>query len=123
MGIRELDSIDLSISSDEKKPMADNSYLKNLASKKTEIELLMTISNVGEVLKQDYEYTKENIGRRLTENVEILNNCISNLKGNKTSEIERDVTLIKKAADIVLKCSQIVDQGENSTRLAESISV
>lgn len=69
MGIRELDSIDLSISSDEKKPMTDNNYLKNLASKKTEIELLMTISNVGEVLKQDYEYTKENIGRRLTENV------------------------------------------------------
>lgn len=69
LGIRELDSIDLSITSDDKKPIADNSYLKNLASKKTEIELLMTISNVGEALKQDYEYTKENIGRRLTENV------------------------------------------------------
>lgn len=103
--------------------MADNNYLKNLASKKTEIELLMTISNVGEGLKQDYEYTKDNIGRRLAENVEILNNCISALKGNKTNEIERDVILIKKAADIVLKCSQIVDQAENSTRLAESISV
>ncbi len=49
--------------------MTDNNYLKNLASKKAEIELLMTISNVGEVLKQDYEYTKENIGRRLSENV------------------------------------------------------
>jgi hypothetical protein len=82
----------------------------------------MTISNVGEVLKQDYEYTKENIGRRLNENVEILNNCISALRGNKSSEIERDVSLIKKAADIVLKCSQIVDQGEKSKQIAESIS-
>lgn len=46
--------------------MIDNNYLKNLSNKKKDIELLMKISNVGEVLKQDYEYTKENIGRRLS---------------------------------------------------------
>lgn len=58
----------------------------------------MKISNVGETLQQDYEFTKENIGRRLTENVEILNNCIGALRENKTSEIERDLSLIKRAA-------------------------
>jgi hypothetical protein len=121
-GIRELDSIDMTITSDEKKSVNDNNYLKSLSSKKAEIELLMTISNVGEVLKQDYEYTKENIGRRLAENVEILNNCISALRGNKSHEIERDVNIIKKSSEIVLKCAQLVDQTENSKKIAESIT-
>jgi hypothetical protein len=98
MGIRELDKIDISITSGDNRPMIDKDYLKDLASKKAEIELLMKIRNVGDVLKQDYEYTKENIGRRLIENVGILNNCINALKENKTNEIERDLNLIKRAA-------------------------
>ncbi len=123
MGIRELDKIDISISSGDSSPMIDKDYLKDLASKKAEIELLMKISNVEDVLRQDYQYTKENIGRRLIENVEILNNCINALKENKTNEIERDVNLIRRAAQMVLKCSQCVQQGENYKHLAESISV
>lgn len=54
MGIRELDKIDISISSGDSSPMIDKDYLKDLASKKAEIELLMKISNVEDVLRQDY---------------------------------------------------------------------
>jgi hypothetical protein len=75
---------------------------------------------LGENLAEDYKYAKEYIGRRLRENVEILKNCIEALKSNRSDEINKNLDNIKKAAHMVLQCSQIVDQTDG-IEIAESI--
>jgi tRNA threonylcarbamoyladenosine modification (KEOPS) complex Cgi121 subunit len=62
------------------------------------------------------------MARRLKENVEILNNCINALRSNNNAEIDRNVDIIKKASEIVLKCSQIVDHAEDKQEIAETIT-
>ena len=82
--------------------------------------MLMKIENLQENLAEDYKYAKESIGRRLRENVEILKNCISALKSDKSDEINKNLDNIKKATNIVLQCSQIVDENDG-LEIAESI--
>jgi hypothetical protein len=65
---------------------------------------------LGENLAEDYKYAIENIRRRLIENVEILKNCIDALKSDRSDEINKNLDNIKKAAHMVLQCSQIVDR-------------
>lgn len=74
----------------------------------------MGISNVKEILEKDFIYAKENIARKLKENVEILNECINGLRSGKSEEIDRNINRIKRACDIVIKCSQLVDNADNS---------
>jgi sugar-specific transcriptional regulator TrmB len=72
-------------------------------------------------LKEDYEYAKENISRKLKDNVEILKSCILALKTNKNDEIYKNLENIKKATAVVVQCSKIVDDSENSLEIAQSI--
>ena len=65
----------------------------------------MGISNVKEILEKDFMYAKENVARKLKQNVEILNECINGLRSRKSEEIDRNINQIKRACDIVLKCS------------------
>jgi hypothetical protein len=71
--------------------------------------MLMKIENLQENLADDYKYAKESLGRKLRENEEILKNCIIALNNDKSDEINRNLDNIKKAINIVLQCSQIVD--------------
>ena len=87
----------------------DKEELKN---KKRQIEMLIKIENLEENLAEDYKFAKESIGRRLRENVEILRSCIAALKSDKSDEINKNLDNIKKATNMVLQCSQIVDQGD-----------
>ena len=80
---------------------------------------------VKESLERDFRYAKENIARKLKENVEILNECINGLKADKKEEIERTIIKIKRATEIVIRCSQLVDNPEsteNSGDIASSIT-
>jgi hypothetical protein len=57
--------------------------------------------------------------------VDILNECINGLKTDKKEDIERTIIQIKKATDIVIRCSQLVDNSEsaeNSGEIASSIT-
>jgi hypothetical protein len=71
--------------------------------------MLMKIENLQENLADDYRYAKESLGRKLRENEEILKNCIIALKSDKSDEINRNLDNTKKAINMVLQCSQIVD--------------
>jgi hypothetical protein len=71
--------------------------------------MLMKIDNIEDNLAEYYKYVKESIGRKLRENEEILKNGIIALKSDKSEEINRNLDNIKKAINIVLQCSQIVD--------------
>jgi hypothetical protein len=65
----------------------------------------MKIDDIRKNLNQEYEYAKENISIRLADNVEILQNCISDLKNNKNEEFFKSLESIKKATIAVVKCS------------------
>ena len=57
--------------------------------------------------------------------MEILNECINGLKNDKKEDVERTIIQIKRAIDIVLRCSQLVDDPEstkNSAEIANSIN-
>jgi len=57
--------------------------------------------------------------------VEILNECINGLKNDRKEDIERTVTQIKRATDIVIRSSKLVDNPEsteNSAEIANSIN-
>lgn len=83
-----------------------------LRSKKRQIELLMKIENLEEGLTDDYRFAMESIARKLRENVDILNSCITALKNDKNEEIYKNLDNIKKATNVVLQCSQIVGESE-----------
>lgn len=57
--------------------------------------------------------------------MEILNECINGLKNDKKEDIERTIIQIKRATDIVIRCSMLVDDPEstkNSAEIANSIN-
>ena len=57
--------------------------------------------------------------------MEILNECINGLKNDRKEDIERTVTQIKRATDIVIRSSKLVDNPEsteNSAEIANSIN-
>ena len=61
----------------------------------------------------------------MKENVEILNECINGLKNDRKEDIERTIIQIKRATDIVIRCSKLVDNPEsteNSAEIANSIN-
>jgi hypothetical protein len=85
---------------------------EELKNKKRQIEMLMKIENIEENLADDYKFAKESIGRKLRENEETLKNAVLALKSDRSDEINRNLDNIKKAINMVLQCSQIVDQGD-----------
>jgi hypothetical protein len=108
--IRDLEGLKLTLNDD----VAGNANIDKdeLRSKKRQIELLMKIENIEEGLTDDYRFAMESIGRKLRENVDILNNCITALKSDKNEEIYKSLDNIKKATNVVLQCSQIVGESE-----------
>ena len=56
---------------------------------------------VKESLERDFRYAKENIARKLKENVEILNECINGLKADKKEEIVWEEYSMDDVIDLV----------------------
>jgi hypothetical protein len=69
----------------------------------------MRIDNLGEVLKEEYDFAKKTVTRKLKENVEVLKSYIGDLKSKKNEEILKNLDKIKKASLVVLQCSKIVE--------------
>jgi hypothetical protein len=70
----------------------------------------MKIDNIGSSLDSEYKEVTKSISMRLDENVEILRDCIDDLKNNKKEEFFKSLENIKKATIAVIQCSQIVDE-------------
>jgi hypothetical protein len=110
--IRELENLKLILPDTES---ADKLIDKTqLANKKRQIERLMGVSNLKENLGDYYNYAIKNVTQSLKENEAILRNSIADLKSNRKDEIYKNVENIKKATMIVIQCSQLVDNSEES---------
>jgi hypothetical protein len=74
----------------------------------------MRIDCLADSLKEDYDFAKETVARKLKENVDVLKTYIVDLKNKKNEEILRNLNKFKKASMVVLQCSKIVEGAENS---------